>query len=469
MRYVLVALSLVSLLDSRLLAELMEFPAGSSTSLKIPTGNSIQIKEASAKGDAGEYIKFSITVGGTSYDLNEYRGLSGLYINGPASLNVSPVTITPLNNIPYKLDRYGSIWKDSTGLGNFTIRLLSEVPPTIALDGTTTEHDPNYQAYLTWKNAGNVPLPADAYTGNNIAGSGVLIDFTRYSNQPFKTLLIPTGTTQAITVPDGKKIICNPGQRAGFPVAIHLNFTGSESNAAETEPLGFFIKIRGYIMNSQEIDGPETLIVGYNQTSLGGGGSATATFGSQQSIPGFSSGIFTYYYSDESSTPVSDSDAKDIVSKIVSTSGNYGLATKNELTPLASKSLVANLIDEGKASGIASVRASPNTWSLFTTSQIQNMAVGDLVLTKDVGGTFTLNYDIEQSTDLQTWTTYAPLSLPLTGLPTDKAFVRIKAKQADNTNLGGTAPRNGASPHPVNAGGAGDGGTTGAGGSNDGD
>jgi len=422
MRYVLVALSLVSLLDSRLLAELKEFPAGSSTSLEIPTGNSIQIKVASAKGDAGEYIKFSITIDGTSYDLNEYRGLSGLYINGPASLNVIPVTITPLNNIPYKLDRYGGIWKDSTGLGNFTIRLVSEAAPMIALDGTTTEYDPNYQAYLTWKNAGNVPLPADAYTGNNIAGSGVLIDFTRYSNQPFKTLLIPTGTTQAMIVPDGKKIICNPGQRAGFPVAIrsYRSYnTGSESNAAETEPLGFFIKIRGYIMHSLEIDGPETLIVGYNQ----------ATSGSQQSIAGFSSGIFTYYYSDESSTPVSDSDAKDIVSKIVSTSGNYGLATKNELTPLASKSLVANLIDEGKASGIASVRASPNTWSLFTTSQIQNMAVGDLVLTKDVGGTFTLNYDIEQSTDLQTWTPYQALSLPLTGLPTDKAFVRIKAKQ----------------------------------------
>ena len=57
------------------------------------------------------------------------------------------------------------------------------------------------------------------------------------------------------------------------------------------------------------------------------------------------------------------------------------------------------------------------------------MAAGDLVLTKNVGGGFTLNYDIEQSTDLQTWTTYAPLSLPLTGLPTDKAFVRIKSKQ----------------------------------------
>jgi hypothetical protein len=66
---------------------------------------------------------------------------------------------------------------------------------------------------------------------------------------------------------------------------------------------------------------------------------------------------------------------------------------------------------------------------LYTATQMQAMAIGDLVLTKNANGSFTLNYDIEQSADLQTWTTYAPLSLPLTGLPTDKAFVRIKAKQ----------------------------------------
>jgi len=78
--------------------------------------------------------------------------------------------------------------------------------------------------------------------------------------------------------------------------------------------------------------------------------------------------------------------------------------------------------------GQQSVIANPNTHNLYTTSQIQNMAVGDLVLTKNVGGTFTLNYDIEKSEDLQSWTTYAPLSLALTNLPPDKAFVRIKAK-----------------------------------------
>jgi hypothetical protein len=66
---------------------------------------------------------------------------------------------------------------------------------------------------------------------------------------------------------------------------------------------------------------------------------------------------------------------------------------------------------------------------LYTASQMQAMAFGDLVLTKNPNGSFTLNYDIEQSTDLQNWSIYAPLSLPLTDLPPDKAFVRIKARQ----------------------------------------
>jgi hypothetical protein len=66
---------------------------------------------------------------------------------------------------------------------------------------------------------------------------------------------------------------------------------------------------------------------------------------------------------------------------------------------------------------------------LYTASQMQAMAIGDLVLTKNANGSFTLNYDVEQSTDLQTWTPYQAMSLPMTNLPTDKAFVRIKAKQ----------------------------------------
>ena len=122
-----------------------------------------------------------------------------------------------------------------------------------------------------------------------------------------------------------------------------------------------------------------------------------------------------------------------VANKIKATSGTYGIATQTGLSsavqPLATKAEITTAINEGKASGIASVTASPNTWSLFTTSQIQNMAVGDLVLNRQVGGGFVLNYDIEQSEDLQTWTTYQGYTLPLTNLPTNKAFVRIKAKQ----------------------------------------
>ena len=79
--------------------------------------------------------------------------------------------------------------------------------------------------------------------------------------------------------------------------------------------------------------------------------------------------------------------------------------------------------------GKNSILNSPNSNGLYTTSQIQNMAMGDLVLTRQEDGSFVLNYDIEQSTDLQSWTTYAPLSLTLTNLPPDKAFIRIKPKQ----------------------------------------
>jgi formylglycine-generating enzyme len=66
---------------------------------------------------------------------------------------------------------------------------------------------------------------------------------------------------------------------------------------------------------------------------------------------------------------------------------------------------------------------------LYTASQMQAIAIGDLVLTKNVNGSFTLNYDIEQSTDLQSWLPYQSFNMTLTNLPPDKAFIRIKARQ----------------------------------------
>ena len=89
------------------------------------------------------------------------------------------------------------------------------------------------------------------------------------------------------------------------------------------------------------------------------------------------------------------------------------------------RQLVANQANNFTA-GQQSVIANPNTYGLYTTSQIHYMAMGDLVLTRQESGGFVLNYDIEQSTDLQTWTPYEALSLSLTRLPEDKAFVRIQ-------------------------------------------
>jgi len=56
------------------------------------------------------------------------------------------------------------------------------------------------------------------------------------------------------------------------------------------------------------------------------------------------------------------------------------------------------------------------------------MVMGDLMLTRTNGGQFVLNYDIEQSDNLTTWVPYQNYALPLSNLPTDKAFVRIKLK-----------------------------------------
>jgi len=121
-----------------------------------------------------------------------------------------------------------------------------------------------------------------------------------------------------------------------------------------------------------------------------------------------------------------------VANKIKATGGNYGIATQSGLSsviePLATKTQITTAINEGRAAGVASVTTSPNTWSLFTSTQIQNMAIGDLVLTREVNGNFVLNYDIEQSNDLANWTVYSA-NTQIVKLPADKAFVRIKAKQ----------------------------------------
>ena len=115
------------------------------------------------------------------------------------------------------------------------------------------------------------------------------------------------------------------------------------------------------------------------------------------------------------------------------------------LTMDASKAVAANFIQDGgdnDGDGLTNYQESvtygtnPNiaetaspVAGLYLANQMQAMAIGDLVLTKDANGSFTLNYDIEQSTDLQSWLPYQSFNQQITNLPPDKAFIRIKAKQ----------------------------------------
>ena len=94
-------------------------------------------------------------------------------------------------------------------------------------------------------------------------------------------------------------------------------------------------------------------------------------------------------------------------------------ATKDDLT---------TVISEGKTQGINAVTSDPNNWNIFTTDQIQEMAVGDLVLTREENGDFVLNYEIQQSDNAKDWTTYSAQAETITGLPVNKAFVRIRTR-----------------------------------------
>ena len=402
------------ILGNGLRSELVEFPAASTNKLEVAAGSSIQINYTSGKGDAADYIKLKLKVAGSSYECS-YHGLDGLYVNGPASIEADPVVIASYSNVPYKFDRFGNILKDTNGSGQYTI--IIQTNAWIEYPGGTTNYSPETQEYLNWINAGNTPLPADAYTGNGITNSGILMQIYRYTNQPYKTIIVTTNSNPSIAVPTGKTLIGKAGlscfARARTPIL---------GNPSSAMPPGLYCSIKGgYIIDpSFGIEGPEAVTLSYVEAVfLEAGGSAATSTGYQEA--GSSFGIFAYYFADESSDPISESTINSFAKQITGTSGNYGLATKVELN---------TALTQSRSDGINNVLSNPNLWTLYTVDQIQNMAMGNLVLNKNTNGVFSLNYDIEQSTDLQTWTPYQALSLPLTGLPTNKAFVRIKLKNS---------------------------------------
>lgn len=83
--------------------------------------------------------------------------------------------------------------------------------------------------------------------------------------------------------------------------------------------------------------------------------------------------------------------------------------------------------DANRNNGQSDILNNPNASGLFTTNQIHNLGLGGIVLNRDTNNQFTLNYQILQSTDLQNWTPYQNVSLPITNAPSDKVFLRVQA------------------------------------------
>ena len=79
--------------------------------------------------------------------------------------------------------------------------------------------------------------------------------------------------------------------------------------------------------------------------------------------------------------------------------------------------------------GASRVLARGQVWTLYRASQTQATAEGEAAFDLPPGGDLALDYEIEQSEDLVHWTPYSGSATPLLRLPTNQAFVRIKAKK----------------------------------------
>ena len=80
-----------------------------------------------------------------------------------------------------------------------------------------------------------------------------------------------------------------------------------------------------------------------------------------------------------------------------------------------------------RTAGRNDVINSPNSYNLYTTSQIHNLGLGGIVLDRDTNNQLNLNYQVLQSSDLQNWTPYQSVTLPITNAPSDKMFLRVQA------------------------------------------
>lgn len=83
--------------------------------------------------------------------------------------------------------------------------------------------------------------------------------------------------------------------------------------------------------------------------------------------------------------------------------------------------------DANRNNGQSDILNNPNASGLFTTNQIHNLGLGGIVLDRDTNNNMVLSYQVLQSDDLQNWTPYQNVSLPITNVSTNKMFLRVQA------------------------------------------
>jgi hypothetical protein len=302
------------------------------------------------------------------------------------------------------------------------------------LDGGTAESAffalKNDGTILTWDNQGNLRSIPGSFSGKQfvqvitfgmntfaLTREGQILGWSRSWDENLVTFSLPTALGSGI------KQIGKFTNRMGIPQLLALNSQGGMLSVSENAGAGWQLdpNIPAAISNR---GGSLEFLLGDGATSF------NFTLSSDGDLA-----VATY-----AGLPL-DILARLVAEKILSTSNNYGLATKPEVGGAVTQGIQQVLsapsdynlfttqqVQSERTAGQNDVLNNPNQWTLYTTNQIKAMVMGDLMLTRTNNGQFVLNYDIEQSDDLVAWSPYQNFAMPLTNLPTNKAFVRIKLK-----------------------------------------